>query len=66
LLHRHSTDEEHAHSISDEVDENGNTFINNKAKDFDRFCKEVLEANFYLRSKAQVLIDNFGKIMNMS
>jgi hypothetical protein len=59
-------DEPHAHSISDEVDENGNKFINNKAKDFDLFCKEVLEANFHLRSKAQVLIGNFGKIMNMS
>jgi len=26
-------DEPHAHSIRDEVDENGNKFTNNKAKD---------------------------------
>ena len=35
-------------------------------KDFNRFCEEVLEAFFYLRGNAQVLIGDFGKIMNMS
>jgi hypothetical protein len=59
-------DEPHAQSISDEVYENGNKLRNNKAKGFDRFCEEVLGAIFYLRSKAQVLIGEFGQIMNMS
>lgn len=59
VLHRDYMDEPQAHSISEELDENGNKFINNKVKDFDRFCKEVLEAIFYLRSKAQVLIGKF-------
>lgn len=59
-------DEPQAYSISDEVDENGNKFRNNKAKGFDRCCEEVLEALFYLRDKAQVLVEEFGKIMNMS
>jgi hypothetical protein len=59
-------DEPHAQSLSDEVDENENKFRNNKAKVFDRFYDEVLEAILYLRGKVQVLIDEFGKIMNMS
>ena len=66
MLHRDYVDEPHWNSVSDEVDEKGNKFINYNAKGFDRFCEEVLEAVFYLRGNAQVLIDEFGEIMNMS